>query len=117
LSGYFTVWYAPPRPKVDAPEECGNQPYWKASRDQLAALVAGKTITVTWDIRDRNGRILGLVMVDEGIWVNKVMVLSGYAWWFEKYFPAEGQLRDAQEDAREAKRGLWAEPMAVAPWE
>jgi hypothetical protein len=47
LSGYFTVWYALSRPKVDASEECGNQPYWKASRDQLAALVAGKTITVT----------------------------------------------------------------------
>ena len=60
---------------IDAPEKRGGQPYWQESRDQLAALVAGKTVTVTWDKRDRNGRILGWVMVDGGIWVNKVMVL------------------------------------------
>jgi endonuclease YncB( thermonuclease family) len=52
---------------IDAPESRGNQPYWKASRDQLAKLVAGTTVTVTWDSKDRNGRILGWVMVDEGI--------------------------------------------------
>ena len=72
---------------------------------------------MTWDDRDRNGRIIGWVMVDGGIWVNKVMVLKGYAWWFERYAPDEIQLREAQETTREAKRGLWAEPMAAAPRE
>jgi len=24
-------------------------------------------------------------MVDDGIWVNKVMVLMGMAWWFDRY--------------------------------
>lgn len=42
---------------IDSPEQKGGQPYWRASRDQLAALVAGKTVTVTWDKRDRNGRM------------------------------------------------------------
>jgi endonuclease YncB( thermonuclease family) len=98
---------------IDAPESKGNQPYWKASRDQLATLVAGKQVTVTWDKRDRNGRIIGWVMVDDGIWVNKVMVLTGYAWWFERYAPDSDQLKDAQADA---KRGLWSEANAVAPW-
>jgi len=100
-----------------SPESRGNQPFWQASSDQLAALVAGKTVTVTWDKRDRNGRILGWVMVDEGIWVNKVMVVTGMAWWFKRYAPDEDQLREAQEAAREKKLGLWGEPMAVAPWE
>ena len=67
---------------------------------------------MTWDKRDRNGRILGWVMDPEGIWVNKVMVLTGYAWWFERYAPDEGQLREAQEAAQEKKPGLWAEPIA-----
>ena len=74
-------------------------------------------MSITWDKRDRNGRIIGWVMVDDGIWVNKVMVLTGMAWWYERYAPDEVQLREAQEDAREAKRGLWAEAMAVAPWD
>ena len=56
-------------------------------------------------------------MVDEGIWANKIMVLTGYAWWFERYAPDEVQLREPQKAASQAKRGLWAEPMAVAPWD
>ena len=48
---------------IDAPEKRGGQPFWQVSRDQLARLVTGKT--VTWDKRDRNGRIIGWVMVDD----------------------------------------------------
>ena len=70
---------------------------------------------MTWDKRDRNGRILGWIMDPEGTWVNKVMVLTGIAWWLERYAPDEDQLREAQEAAREAKRGLWSEADAVAP--
>ena len=70
---------------------------------------------IDWD--DRNGRIIGWVMVDEGIWVNNVMVLTGYAWWFERYAPDDDSLREAQEAAREGKRGLWVEADGVPPWE
>ena len=52
-----------------------------------------------------------------GMWVNKVMVLTGMAWWYERYSPDEEQLREAQEAARQAKRGLWVEADAVAPWD
>ena len=55
-------------------------------------------------------------MVDD-VWVNQVMVLMGYAWWFERYAPDEVQLREAQEAAREQGLGLWAEADAVALWE
>ena len=102
---------------IDAPEKRGGQPYWKASRDQLASMVAGKQVTVTWDKRDRYGRIIGWVLVDEGMWVNKVMVLTGMAWWFERYAPDDDSLKEAQETAKEKKLGLWGEPMAVAPWD
>ena len=52
--------------------------------------MSGKTVTVTWDKRDRNGRIIGWVMNEEGHWINLVMVLTGYAWWFEEYGYWEG---------------------------
>lgn len=65
----------------------------------------------------RNGRIIGWVMVDDGIWVNKVMVLMGYALWFDRYAPDEVQLREAQAAAQEAKRGLWGAGDTVAPWD
>ena len=83
-------------------------------------MVAGRTFT--WDSRDRNGRILGWVMVDDGIWVNKVMVLTGYAWWFERYSLDEDQLRAAQEAKRMVAQKLipaakvcWANIMDTQP--
>jgi len=30
---------------IDAPEQEGAQPFWKASKDQLSKLVVGKTVT------------------------------------------------------------------------
>ena len=56
---------------IDAPENRGGQPYWKASRDQLSSMVAGKTVTVVWDSRDRNSRIIGWVLAPDGQWVTK----------------------------------------------
>ena len=41
---------------IDAPESRAGRPYWTASRDQLAARVATKTVTVTWDRRVVNDR-------------------------------------------------------------
>ena len=97
---------------IEAPEQKGGQPFWRASRDRLAAMVAGKTVTITWDSRDRCGRV-GWVIAPDGTWVNQVMVLSGMAWWYERYAPDEAQLRDAQEKSRERKLGLWGEDGAV----
>jgi len=47
----------------------------------LRAYVARRNVTIAWASRDRNGRIIGWVMVDGGIWVNDVMILTGCAWW------------------------------------
>lgn len=75
--------------------------------------MAGKTVTVVWDSRDRNRRIIGWVLDPYGLQVNKVMVLTGYVWWYEKYAPDAEQLREALE----AQRGLWSEADAMAPWD
>ena len=69
-------------------------------------MVAGNTGTVVWDERDRYGRIVGWVIDPEGTWFNVVVVLTGLAWWYERYAPGEGQLRDAQETARVAEAGV-----------
>ncbi len=62
---------------IDAPER--KQAFGNASRKHLASLVAGKTVTVKWDKRDRYGRIVGFVLVD-GHDVNLEQVKTGMAW-------------------------------------
>ncbi len=48
---------------IDAPER--KQAYGLASRKHLASIVAGKQVTVEYQKRDRYGRIVGKVLLDE----------------------------------------------------
>ncbi|WP_434779068.1 thermonuclease family protein [Neisseria sp. Ec49-e6-T10] len=53
-----------------------------------------------------------MIIVD----INKEMIKQGYAW----YDPSMGKnltYQQAQEEAKQAKRGLWAVPNPIVPWE
>jgi hypothetical protein len=38
-------------------------------------------------------------------------------WWYRKYAPGDRTLEGLESEAREAKRGLWAGPQPIPPWE
>jgi endonuclease YncB( thermonuclease family) len=102
---------------IDAPEL--GQRYGQASEARLSRLVTGRFVVVSWQKRDRYGRIVGKVLLaDED--VGLAHIDAGLAWHYKKY-QDEQSLADrtayakAEEEAREARRGLRAEP--VPPWE
>ncbi len=108
---------------IDAPEKKSSskrlgQPYSEPSRLFLSNLVAGKTITVLCFETDRYGRHICDIPVNQTT-VNRLLVEAGLAWANQQ---ADGKyLRDnellvLEQQARDAKRGLWVEPQAVAPW-
>ncbi len=104
---------------IDAPER--KQPFGNASRKHLTTLVAGKTVTVKWDKRDRYRRIVGFVIVD-GHDVNLAQVKAGMAWFYRYYqqelSPEDRRLyADAENKARYEKLGLWRENNPIPPWE
>jgi len=45
------------------------------------------------------------------------MCRDGWCWWYRKYGPVDVALEELEMAARAAKRGLWAGPHAVPPWE
>ncbi len=47
---------------IDAPER--KQAYGLASRKHLASIVAGQQVTIEYQKRDRDGRIVGKVLLD-----------------------------------------------------
>ena len=47
---------------IDAPER--DQPFGQASKRYLAEAVAGQTLVVEFDKRDRYGRVIGKVLLD-----------------------------------------------------
>ena len=54
--------------------------------------------------------------------MNLERVRAGMAWWYRQYAkeqtPADRQLYElAENDARAAKRGLWADNEPMPPWE
>jgi endonuclease YncB( thermonuclease family) len=104
---------------IDAPER--KQPFGQRAKEQLSALVFGKTVQVETDKTDRYGRQVGKVVVD-GRDANLAMVTSGMAWHYKKYqteqAPSDRLLyASAEEDARGGRLGLWREPAPVAPWD
>lgn len=104
---------------IDAPEL--KQAYGPQSRDTLAALVLGQSVTVAYDAKDKYARILGTVFKTDCTQVNALQVRSGAAWYYEAYKcdltpDARTLYSDAQSVARYNARGLWAQPDAIAPW-
>lgn len=98
---------------IDAPES--RQSYGAKSKDALAEMVAGKTVTVKKTGTDKYGRTLGFVIVGN-VDVNAKLVEDGWAWHFKKYND-EVRLAKLEDSARKAKRGLWADEKPLAPWE
>jgi endonuclease YncB( thermonuclease family) len=48
--------------------------------------------------------------------VNQQLVKEGWCWWFRKFVPKDQALKQLEQEAKEAKKGLWADPNPVPPW-
>ncbi|PNC06247.1 hypothetical protein CXU21_04165 [Akkermansia muciniphila] len=97
---------------IDAPEY--GQAGCKEAKAYLEKLVWGETVTVQYTGDDQYGRILGLVLCGVSR-VNDEMVKEGWAWRYKKSTSRE--LAAYESEARAGKKGLWAEPNPISPWE
>lgn len=95
---------------INTPEH--DQPYYAEALAANRQLVEGKTIQLEFDVEtfDQYGRSLAYVWLN-GVLVNLEIVRQGYASAFTvppnvRY---EAEFRQAEREAREAGRGLWAE--------
>lgn len=100
---------------IDAPEE--GQPYGDRAKLSLANLVYEKPVRVIEAGRDLSDRIIGRVtLMDSGRDVGEQMVRDGLAWWYKPGAP-NASIIAAENAARGATKGLWADSGAIAPWE
>lgn len=98
---------------IDAPER--GQNFSTKSRDVLKALVVGKEALVQKTGTDEGNKILGIVIVGNTT-INAEMVEQGWAWYFEEH-GENTILARLEQEARAAKRGLWADANPLPPWE
>jgi endonuclease YncB( thermonuclease family) len=104
---------------IDAPES--RQAFGQASKRNLSDLIFGRQVVVEYEKTDQYGRTLGKVLIG-GRDVNLEQVKAGLAWHY-KYYQDEQSPDDrrlyanAEMEARSAKRGLWADPAPIPPWD
>lgn len=94
---------------IDAPER--DQPFGDHARRRLALLCFGRFADVSPVAIDRWGRTVARVACPGGD-AAAALVRDGYAW----HRFGSGALARLEAEARKARRGLWSEPGAVAPW-
>lgn len=100
---------------VDTPEY--DQPYGdKASAALKAMLPMGSSVELEVVTQDQFHRFVATVWLlsdDMRININEKMLRDGHAWAYRRYM-REPKFCDIEAEARDAKRGLWAQP--VSDW-
>jgi len=98
---------------IDTPES--SQPFGVKAKQALSQRVFGKVVTVQWEKTDRYKRTLGHILLGQR-WINHEMVAEGWAWHYKQY-SKDQRLAAAEVKAKAARKGLWAGPNPVAPWD
>ncbi|PIQ20808.1 MAG: SNase-like nuclease [Cytophagales bacterium CG18_big_fil_WC_8_21_14_2_50_42_9] len=99
---------------VDAPEK--KQDFGTRSRQFTSDLSFGQYVNLVVDGTDRYGRTVGTIILPDGRTLNQELVRNGFAWHYKAYSKDE-ELARLEEEARAEKRGLWAGPNPIAPWD
>ena len=99
--------------EIDAHER--RQPFRRVSTEALASIVFGKDVRIVDRGKDRYGRTIGDVYFGDTN-VNYEMVALGIAWQYRRYSHSE-RLAELEREARDARRGLWADNEPMPPWE
>lgn len=97
---------------LDAPEL--KQAFGARSKQSLADMVYGKNVEVSGSRKDRYGRTLAKLWLD-GVDINLAQIERGLAWHYLRYDKNRAYTK-AENDARAAQVGLWADANPVAPW-
>ena len=100
---------------VDCPER--GQAFGTVAREFTAERAFGRTVTIRMRDTDRYGRTVGEVILPDGKNLNHELVRAGLAWWYQHYAADDIRLERAESEARQARRGLWTDPHATAPWD
>jgi len=104
---------------IDAPESA--QPFGNRAKQSLSALAFDRRAQANCPKTDRYGRQVCRVLVG-GVDVGLEQVRRGMAWHFKRYEREQSEQERAayaaaEDEARQAGRGLWRDRMPVPPWE
>ncbi len=100
---------------IDCPEK--RQAFGSRAKQSTSHLAFGQTVTITSHGHDRYGRTIGDVILPDGKNLNQELVREGMCWWYRKYASNDTTLERLETEAMNARRGLWADPNPIPPWD
>jgi len=95
----------------------GGQPYSEQAKQATSDLAFSMDVTLQVYGKDKRGRVLADVLLPDERNMSRTLVQQGWCWWDRKQAPGDAQLEALEKEARDAQRGLWADPDPVPPWE
>jgi endonuclease YncB( thermonuclease family) len=99
---------------IDCPEM--GQDYATNAKQAASDLLLGIEVTLHTHSKDKNDRTIADVLLPDGSNVNQQLVRDGWCWWYPKHAPNDHALKQSEQEAKAAKRGLWIDPDALPPW-
>jgi micrococcal nuclease len=99
------------------PVEC----FGKQASDKAKSLLSGQEVALETDPsqgeRDKYDRLLGYIFFSDGTFFNKLMIQEGYAYEYTYNVPYkyQAEFKQSEQEAKLAKRGLWADGACAAP--
>lgn len=99
--------------QIDAPEK--KRAFGAKAKEALSDLAYGKNVQLERSGTDRYGPTLARITLD-GTDLNFEMVRLGFAWCYLKYLTDQSCLA-IEADARQRRRGLWADASPIPPWD
>lgn len=99
---------------VDAPEK--KQPFGEKSKQFASELCFRKNVNIEVVNKDRYGRSVAYVYLEDGTNVNYELVKAGMAWHY-KQFSKDPELDRLETEARKKRVGLWRDKDPTPPWE
>lgn len=104
---------------IDAPEK--KQAFGSRAQQALASAVHRRTVVLDWHKKDRYGRLVAKVLLDDRD-VGLDLVTAGLAWHYKAYeqeqVPADRVgYAEGERVARQRRTGLWLDTAPVAPWD
>jgi micrococcal nuclease len=93
----------------------GVECFGKEASSRAKELLSGKKVRleadVTQDVKDKYGRTLAYVFLEDGTNFNKQMIAEGYAYeyTYASAYKYQSEFKAAEQDAKSNKKGLWGD--------
>jgi endonuclease YncB( thermonuclease family) len=99
---------------IDAPEK--GMPFYKKAKQYLGTLCKDQIVKIHKDKLDHYGRAVSFSYLKDGRELSREILKAGFAWHYKQY-NSNLELATLEDEARQAKRGLWQDKNPMAPWE